>query len=95
MARKMFSVVAFVVVFLGFRAYNFYSDKSDVRAQLEAICEEDGKCKETVAAHFDDCWSQNSSLTGRRATMKVNGSGVVQCLNTAAGAPYFEYEETK
>ena len=93
MVRKMFGIVSFVVVFLGIRAFNFYDDKKEVKSKLVEICATDGECKAAVDAHFDDCWSKSSSLTGPRLSMEVDANGLVQCLNGASGVEYFENQK--
>ncbi|MEO0948274.1 MAG: hypothetical protein AAFY11_09040 [Cyanobacteria bacterium J06641_5] len=54
---------------------------------------EEQPCEDAVVGHYDECFSQNTSIGSRRRGPSINESGLVACINTASGAEWFVLEQ--
>ncbi|QSQ19506.1 hypothetical protein JY651_29830 [Pyxidicoccus parkwayensis] len=84
-------VVAAAVI--GYKFYSKSSAKTEVREQLQRICEKDAECLGSVEQHFESCFEQHYKLGGRRRAGGLDQSAMVSCINGRAGKPLFSVSE--
>jgi hypothetical protein len=85
-----------VVAILGMRFYSKASARDDVRARLVSLCATDTDCLGDVRKHYDACFESAYKAGGSGAASRLDVDGLVRCVNTRSGVPYFAvYEEEK
>ncbi len=85
-----------VLSILGVQFYSKASAHDDVRARLVSLCATDEECVADVRKHYDACFEATYKAGGSRAASRVDVDGLVRCVNTRSGVPYFAvYEEEK
>lgn len=78
---------------IGYKFYSKSSEKSEVREQLEQICEKDADCLGSVSQHFEGCFESHYKLGGRRRAGGLDESAMVSCINGKAGKPMFSVSD--
>jgi hypothetical protein len=96
MGRRLAGALLGVVAILGMKFYNRASAHDDVRARLVALCATDAECVADVRKHYDACFESAYKAGSGRTSYRLDVDGLVRCVNTRSGVPYFAvYEEEK
>jgi hypothetical protein len=95
MGKRVAGALLGVVALLGMKFYNKASAHDDVKARLDALCEADGECVADGEKHYDACFDSSYKMGGRRTSSKLDVDGLVRCVNTRSGVPYFAVDPEK
>jgi hypothetical protein len=93
MGRRLAGALLGVVAILGMKFYGKASAHDDVKARLVALCEADAECVADVETHYDACFDASYRMGGRRSSAKLDVDGLVRCVNTRSGVPYFAVDK--
>lgn len=91
--KKIGGALVGIGIFLGFKFYNKYSTKKEIKEKIVALCEQKTDCLGALDRHFEDCFDKNFSIGGRRRASKFNTEAFVNCFNTASGEEYLSYSK--
>ncbi len=95
MGRRLAGALLGVVAILGMRFYSKASAHDDVKARLVSLCASDTECVADVRKHYDACFEAAYRTGGRGASSRLDVDGLVRCVNTRSGVPYFAVYEEK
>ncbi len=83
-----------VVAILGMNLYSKASAHDDVKANLLSLCATDAECVADVRKHYDACFDA-AYRKGGGPSSRLDVDGLVRCVNTKSGVPYFAVYEEK
>ena len=96
MGKRLAGALLGVVAILGMKFYSKASAHDDVKARLVALCATDAECAADVKKHYDACFESSYRTGGRRTSARLDVDGLVRCVNSRSGVPYFAvYQEEK
>ncbi len=96
MGRMLAGALLGVAAILGMMFYSKASAHDDMKARLVSLCATDTECVADVRKHYDTCFEAAYKAGGRGASYRLDVDGLVRCVNTRSGVPYFAvYEQEK
>ncbi len=83
---KIFAGFALAIVaILALKALNKNSDRRNIRARLEQICEGNVACNKALNSYLDPCFDQVYRRSGRVRSTGLNIGAIILCINSQAG----------
>jgi hypothetical protein len=95
MGRRLAGALLGVVAILGMKFYSKASAHDDVQTRLVSLCATDAECVADVRKHYDACFEAAYKTSGTRSSSRLDVDGLVRCVNTRSGVPYFAVYEEK